>query len=352
VGVHIRTRNGHLYLDCYANGRRRWEALGLSLGTDASTNRDTMRLADILRQKREMQIVSGEWGLLDPIEGKRALLDYADDLAKEKNSKDRLPKALPYLREYSKGIQIGAVNERFIEGFQRFLLGKELSRATASMYESALRQVLNRAVRDLVIPRNPGDAVKALTVPETEKISLEKEELQKLASTPISGEFGAEVRRAFLFACLTGFRVSDLRSLTWGQVQRNPLQILKRQTKTGRVVAVPLNESAWKIINDTKTHTRDEYVFSHLAGSKTSPNQYLTKWAIAAGVDKQLGMHTARHTFAVLSLEGGADLFTVSRLLGHTKTATTAVYVKATDKLKRQAVDALPEIEVQKGIKA
>ena len=352
MGVHIRTRNGRLYLDCYASGRRRWEALGLSLGADEGTNRETMRLADILRQKREMQIISGEWGLLDPVNGKRSLLDCAKDLAKEKNPKDRLPKALPYLEEYSKGIQIGAVNERFIEGFQKFLLEKGLSRATASMYESALRQVLNRAVRDLVIPRNPGDAVKAITVPETEKVSLEPEELQKLAATHIPGKFGAEVRRAFLFACLTGFRVSDLRSLAWGQVQRNPLQILKRQEKTGRVVAVPLNESAWKIIKDTRIHGRDEHVFPYLAGSKTSPNQYLTKWATAAGVDKQIGMHTARHTFAVLSLEGGADLFTVSRLMGHTKTATTAVYVKATDKLKRQAVDGLPELDVPEGAQA
>jgi len=47
-----------------------------------------------------------------------------------------------------------------------------------------------------------------------------------------------------------------------------------------------------------------------------------------------------------LTLENGADFFTVSKLLGHTKTSTTAVYTKATDKLRREAVNALPRIDL------
>jgi site-specific recombinase XerD len=45
-----------------------------------------------------------------------------------------------------------------------------------------------------------------------------------------------------------------------------------------------------------------------------------------------------------MALEAGADLYTVSKLLGHTDIKTTQVYAKVTDKLKRAAVEALPKI--------
>jgi len=66
-------------------------------------------------------------------------------------------------------------------------------------------------------------------------------------------------------------------------------------------------------------------------------------------LQKKFGWHCARHTFAVLSLEAGADLYTVSKLLGHTDIATTQVYAKATDTMKRDAVKRLEDIDLTGG---
>jgi integrase len=351
MSVKVREKKNRLYLDVYVEGRRRWEALGISTSKDRRANAEAYRLAEIVRAKREAQIMAGEWGLLDPLEGKRTLVDYCERLAATHQPKDHLPKSLKYLREYAQDVQLGQVTERFLEGFQANLLAN-VGKQTAAHYYAAIKTALRRAVRDRVIPRNPADAVKGIKAPEAVKVHLDQGEINRLAATPIGGDLGAEVKKAFLFALTTGLRISDLRGLTWGEIERDPLQIARRQQKTGRVVTIPLNVSAWRIIDDKKLHRRDEKVFPRLTQSSANTNQYIVEWAKRAGVDKPIGWHTARHTFAIAALESGTDFFTLSKLMGHTKLTTTAVYAKATDRLKRQAVEALPAIKLPKAKKA
>ncbi len=71
----------------------------------------------------------------------------------------------------------------------------------------------------------------------------------------------------------------------------------------------------------------------------------LQRWSIDAGVNKKLTFHAGRHTFAVLMLDLGADIYTVSKLLGHKELATTQIYAKVLDKNKQTAVSLIPNIE-------
>jgi integrase len=350
MGVKLREKHGKLYLDVYHNGRRKWEALGLSLPSDRAQRAETMRLAEVCKSKREAQLLSGEWGMVDPVGGKQTLIEYMTGIAATRGQNDFSHKAIKYLKLFPGGnIAIGSVTEKWIEDFQDYLLKEtELSRKSVRHYSGAVRFALGKAARDLIIPRNPAVNVRGVSVPESDKIYLTAPEIQSLANVSLPGLLGTEIKKAFLFGCYTGLRISDLKTLVWGDIQRDPPQINKTQEKTKNKAFVPLHIVAWGIIDDKKLHNFKEPVFLELARTKSNTNEYLKRWARKAGIEKNIGWHTARHSFAVLSLECGAEIYTLSKLLGHTNVSTTQVYAKATDKMKREAINALPEITMGK----
>ena len=73
-------------------------------------------------------------------------------------------------------------------------------------------------------------------------------------------------------------------------------------------------------------------------------NVGLSKWVMRAGITKHITFHCARHTNATLLLNKGVDIFTVSKMLGHSEVRTTQIYAKLANKAKVEAVEKLPSL--------
>lgn len=347
MGVSIRVSRKRLYLDVYVGGRRHWESLGLLLTGDKETDKETRHLAEIIAAKRRMQIATGEYGLVDPIAGKETLVGYAEKIAKRYNSVHPLSVSIRYLREFSGERRMKDVDERFVEDYRDFLTKTGLSQVTAANYFNALKAIMKRALRDRVIIRNPATVVRGIPIPDSNKPLLSSNELAALARTNLDTELEEQVKRAFMLGCNTGFRISDLKNLTWGEIDREHREIRKRQTKTGNVTTVPLNGGAWSIVNDGKLHHRQEQVFP-LINNRANLNDILVRWAKRAGLERRLGFHDARRYFATNAIAAGADVTTVSKMLGHKKLAQIQAYAQVSDSMKRAAVEGLPEIRVSR----
>jgi hypothetical protein len=82
MGIKIRVKRKKLYLDIYTGGKRKWEALGLTLTNDKDQNRNIMKLAEICRSKRETQLLTGEWNIQDPVSGRKRLVTYLEEYSK------------------------------------------------------------------------------------------------------------------------------------------------------------------------------------------------------------------------------------------------------------------------------
>jgi integrase len=352
MSVKIRNRNGRLYLDIIQNRQHHEENLHIKLSTDPLQKKEQLRLAEICRAKRESQLLCGEWDLTDSVAGKKTLIQYMKELAAGKSEKTPFVRTVHYLEQYRDGgnIQLAAVTEKWVFDFQKYLLDETgLSQMTASHYSTAIRQVLNTAVKEKIINSSPAVAVKNIPVPETHLPTLTVDELRRLAGTPISGELGQEVKRGFLFACYCGLRISDISTLQWKDIETRPVNkfnqcpnwIRKTQVKTRNVVEIPLTAAAWNII--APRGFPNAYVFPKLANSGTHTDKYIKTWAQNAGIEKVVSWHTARRTFATLELENGVDPFTVQRLMGHKKIEITSHYAQS-DRIKAGAVNTLADI--------
>ena len=150
-----------------------------------------------------------------------------------------------------------------------------------------------------------------------------------------------QLKTAFLFACLTGLRWSDINKLVWSEVQHSDemgYYIRFRQQKTKGAETLPISEQARNMLGEEKEKT--ERVFKGLKYSAWH-NVKLAQWVLRAGITKNITFHCARHTYATLQLTMGTDIYTVSKLLGHRELKTTQIYAKVIDNKKKEAANKI-----------
>ncbi len=73
-------------------------------------------------------------------------------------------------------------------------------------------------------------------------------------------------------------------------------------------------------------------------------NVELLRWAMSAGITKHVTFHSARHTFAVSLITQGVDIYTISKLMGHTEVKTTQIYADVIDSVRKDAMFKIPDI--------
>ena len=120
----------------------------------------------------------------------------------------------------------------------------------AAGYWSAFRAVLLTAYRDRKIKENPNGFLDRIESIPTMREHLSQEELIRLAETPCEEEV---LKRAVLFACLTGLRKSDIRQLTWQQIQpytNGKMFVTTRMQKTKQIVHNPISDEAYGLLGE------------------------------------------------------------------------------------------------------
>ncbi|MBR4886808.1 MAG: site-specific integrase [Muribaculaceae bacterium] len=364
----LTTGNTSLYLDIYLNGKREYEYLKLYLipetsRADKEKNRETMRLAEAIKAKRVVEVQNHEYGFKNDFAENTRFFDYYKDMCDKrlgevsKSNWGNWISALRYLEQYEKNqnITFAEITPKWVEGFKEFLDKKAyiwsccpkkragnklLSENSKQSYFNKLRACLNKAFEDRIIANNPLRGIESFKGEESTRMYLTLDELQMLTKVECEVE---SVRKAFLFSCLTGLRRSDIIKLTWGEVhqQGEYTRIIFKQKKTGGQEYLDINKQAAELMGNRKSD--DEKVFDNIYTTSVT-NEIIKVWIQRAGIKKDITFHCARHTFAVMMLDLGTDIYTVSKLLGHREIGTTQIYAKVLDKNKQAAVASIPDI--------
>lgn len=252
---------------------------------------------------------------------------------------------------FGRDIKVEDVDKDFIIRFIRFLAyeaketrhngTKPLKKTTAQLYLSVFGSVFRKGVNEKRITHNPFDLIgnddrKPLSGSRPSRDYLTIEELQRLMATPIKNQ---TIKRAFLFACFTGLRISDISRLRWSDIREGNQRIYLRlqMQKTKEFLSLKLNKNALRWLPPKKA----EGLVFDLPRFLGSVNGRIKTWVCRAGIDKRVSFHTSRHTFATMELSLGADLYVVSKLLGHANIDTTQIYADIIDKKRDEALDLL-----------
>lgn len=377
--IRLRTRllkdgRSSIYLDLYHNGKREYEYLKLYLipeksRADKETNKKTMQLAEAIKAKRIVDYQNGKFGFHQPEHNIRFFDYYSAMCEKRKGAPESRGNwgnwysCYKHLKIYEKNedITFDDITPEWVQGFKDYLENDakawspryereleyhKLSRNSKLSYFNKLRACIHQALADGVISDNPLRGVDNFKAEESKRMYLTIDEIKAItaADCPAPG-----VKRAFLFSCLTGLRRSDIMKMTWSEVHKQGeyTRIIFKQKKTSGQEYIDITPQAAELLGERRNPT--DLVFNDFL-TASATNHAIKVWMLRAGITKEITFHCARHTFAVMMLDIGTDIYTVSKLLGHRELSTTQIYAKVLDKTKQAAVMNIPDIGLKKDI--
>ena len=353
----------------YVGGKRKYEFLKLYLipertREDKAKNEATLALAKAIQSKRIVEVQNDAHGFQNTNKSRVNLLDYLENIGKqsaEQGSRNYARTVLNTVRALRlfRGdyIAFRDVDKEFLSEFTDYLrqmpkaskygvlkTGGRLSNNSVVSYYGTLRTAINRAYKEGIITVNPTkefDFASKVRQEPSRREYLTLDELKTLINTECRHEI---VKRAFLFSCLCGLRVSDIRKLRWCDLQRSGgrVRIEITMQKTKEPLYLPISDEALKWLPERGEANGSDFIFP--LTHEGTVNDTLQHWAKVAGITKHISFHVSRHTHATMMLTLGADLYTVSKLLGHKNIATTQIYAKIVDKKKEEAIGLIPNL--------
>ena len=344
---------------------RRKETLSLYIMANPRTtaqrqkNKETIDLARKIRFEREQEFLENKEGYRLKKSRSVNFLDFFQSYIDKYPKKDiKVIKMVfndfkKFLAEQyqhlTTRIEPRYINKKMMTEFAQYIQDHHRGSGVSSAFRR-FKKVILAGVEQGLFSENP---CKGIVLDNKEdmlvKDILSAEELQKLFSTPYDRE-NPVIRRAFAMTCFSGIRFCDLKVLSYGDIDYENRMISFRQRKTEghsrrSGVVIPLNDTLLAIIGEKPEDATDETVIFDLP-SIDYCIRYVRAWTNAVGIDKHITWHSGRHSFGTQLLNNGANVKVVADLLGHSSLKYVEVYVRAVDKLKKEALDSLPKIEI------
>jgi integrase len=336
-----------LRLDIYHNGQRAIETLKhLKLAKpsnilDREHNKQRMQQAEEIAVTRAAELEANNYSMVTDA-GKKTIItvwmqNYVDSYTKKdkRNMQGAVNRFTAFLIEDKKtGLTFGSLNALIIEDFIEFLEANSTGEGAMSYY-NRFKKMIKQAFRKKLMKDNVLDFVERKIKGKAKKKDvLTLDELKILSATNTES---SEIRKAFLFTCVTGLRWIDIKALQWKSINIDSRQMNITQSKTTENLATPLNDTAIKLLGEAGEPGKKVFDLPTANGA----NKTLKAWVRRAGITKAITWHNGRHSFGTNLIFNDVDILTASKLLGHTSMKHTHRYVDAANEMKQAATDKI-----------
>lgn len=236
------------------------------------------------------------------------------------------------LKHSVEDMAFGQIDYAFVEAYDYYLkIDRGMTPRTVEGNVLPFRRVVRRAINKGMVRQDPFfNYVPTRVRPKRRWLS--NEEIERIMATPITHRSTNFVRDMFILSCWTGLAYVDVRNLRESNIKEmedgSKWIIINRQ-KTGTPSYIPLLDIPMHIIDKYRGTGKDGKLFNLMKNSEV--NLYLKAIAKAAGIEKRLTYHDARHSFGTsICLTQGVPIETLSQMMGHTNIRTTQIYAEVT----------------------
>lgn len=259
-----------------------------------------------------------------------------------------------FLKDWLNGqkLSFGGFTSQHYKEFADFLQNHDLVDSTVSKYIKTLKTFINAAVSDerTTAQTNPINNRKlGLSKQNSDDVYLNEGQLQNILDLNLDkGTSIDKARDAFIVACYTGLRVSDLKQLRPEHVVTLPdgrkiLSIVPIKTK--QKVEIPLKPIVEELLikhnfNLLNDHGKD--INSHLKviGEMAKIDAQFTQTVFRKGKTfdtiyktwQLISSHTGRRSFVTNTLSAGIPPYAVMKMTGHKTLKSFETYIKFTER--------------------
>jgi integrase/recombinase XerD len=247
-----------------------------------------------------------------------------------------------FLKERKKDIA-SAIRTDIID-FNEALRSDGYSLPSICRYLSSIKAVYKYLLIENILETDPSDNIHMPKKWERLPKALSISEVMDLLQSNFSEKTISRDSAMLELLYSSGLRVSELVKIKLGDIHFDA-GFVRIMGKGAKERVVPVNTRALEKVKrymeeerpKTLKKRQSPYLFVTRMGKPMSRQRF---WQTLKAIGKQAGLeispHTIRHCFATHLLEGGADLRSVQKMLGHSDISTTQIYTKVTtDRIKK-----------------
>ena len=238
--------------------------------------------------------------------------------------------------------------------------GKKISLCTIDNYLGNIKSFFSWCKKEKLIKNDPSEPIKRIKYSRKPKSEITTDEFNKILKNLDLSLF-AEYRDYVIIQLLmdTGMRVTECLELTLENIDlKNKTIFISGEIAKGRRDRYVFFSNVMQTILKRWINYKDRYIEGETIFTTTTGRKYwnhnleknMRKYVKRANIDKQITPHTLRNNFAKRFLLSGGDIYTLSRLLGHSsvKTTESAYLDLTTEDIKKNYLKYSPLENIKK----